>query len=144
MSWHFSDPRPVAAGSHGASLFPASYWHFTRLPRHSLALFQGLCSTDVFLSFVQYVHVSLFFFLKLAPFFFQTQFCSHSRYCWAFKSSITGAFLLTAKEIPFIYSFPGICAAQFPHSCVCKQFIYSQDRSTYFLQQNRQIDHGNI
>ncbi len=34
--------------------------------------------------------------------------------------------------------------SQFPHSCVCEQFIYSQDRSTYFLQQNRQINVGNI
>ncbi len=33
---------------------------------------------------------------------------------------------------------------QFPHSCVCERFIYSQDRSTYFLQQNRQTDCGNI
>ena len=24
--------------------------------------------------------------------------------------------------------------SQFPHSCVCERFIYSQDRSTYFLQ----------
>ncbi len=42
--------------------------------------------------------------------------------------------------------FPGIVQpqSQFPHSCVCEWFIYSQDRSTYFLQQNKQIDHGNI
>ncbi len=33
---------------------------------------------------------------------------------------------------------------QFPHSCVCERFIYSQDRSTWFLQQNRQTHHGNI
>jgi hypothetical protein len=26
---------------------------------------------------------------------------------------------------------------------VCERFIYSQDRSTYFQQQNRQIDLGN-
>jgi hypothetical protein len=29
---------------------------------------------------------------------------------------------------------------QFPHSCVCEQLIYSQERSTYFLQQKRQTD----
>ncbi len=34
--------------------------------------------------------------------------------------------------------------SQFSHSCVCERFIYSQDRSKYFLQQNRQIDRGNI
>jgi hypothetical protein len=33
---------------------------------------------------------------------------------------------------------------QFPHSCVCEQFIYSQDQSTYFIQQNRQTHRGNI
>jgi hypothetical protein len=31
--------------------------------------------------------------------------------------------------------------SQFPHSCVCERFIYSKDRPTYFLQQNRQIAH---
>jgi hypothetical protein len=39
---------------------------------------------------------------------------------------------------------PFLCIArpqsQFPHSCACEGFIYSQDRPTYFLQQNRQID----
>jgi hypothetical protein len=34
--------------------------------------------------------------------------------------------------------------SQFPHSRVCERFTHSQDRSTYFLQQNRQIDHENI
>ncbi len=33
---------------------------------------------------------------------------------------------------------------QFPHSCVCERFIYSQDQSTYFLQQKRQTHRGNI
>ncbi len=44
--------------------------------------------------------------------------------------------------IPFL----GIARPQYqiPHSCVCERFIYSQDLSTYFLQQNRQIDRGNI
>ncbi len=45
-----------------------------------------------------------------------------------------------------MYSFSGNSAAsaQFPHSCVYERFIQSQDRSTYFLQQNRQTDPGNI
>ncbi len=34
--------------------------------------------------------------------------------------------------------------SQFPHSCVFDRFIYSQDRSTYFLQKNRQVDRGNV
>ncbi len=52
----------------------------------------------------------------------------------------------TAKAIPFIYSFSGNCAASalFLHSCVYERFIYSQDRSTYFLQQKRQLHRGNI
>jgi hypothetical protein len=33
---------------------------------------------------------------------------------------------------------------KFPHSCVCERFIFSHDRSTYFLQQNMQTDRGNI
>ncbi len=33
---------------------------------------------------------------------------------------------------------------QFPHSCVCERCIYSQDMSTYFLQQKRQTHRGNI
>jgi hypothetical protein len=33
---------------------------------------------------------------------------------------------------------------QFPHSCVCERFIYSQDWSTYFLQQKRQTHRENI
>ncbi len=42
--------------------------------------------------------------------------------------------------------FLGIARLQskFPHSCACERFIYSQDLSTYFLQQKRQIDSGNI
>jgi hypothetical protein len=53
---------------------------------------------------------------------------------------------LTSTKIPLMYSFLGIAwpQSQFPHSCICERFTYSQDRSTYFLQQNRQIDHGNI
>jgi hypothetical protein len=33
---------------------------------------------------------------------------------------------------------------QFPHSCIFEHFIYSQDQSTHFLQQNRQTHRGNI
>jgi hypothetical protein len=33
--------------------------------------------------------------------------------------------------------------SQFQHSCVCERFMYSQNRSTYILEQNRQIDCGN-
>jgi hypothetical protein len=48
---------------------------------------------------------------------------------------------LQGKTLLFI-PFLGIAwpQSQFPHSCVGERFIYSQDRSTYFLQQNRQIN----
>ena len=38
-------------------------------------------------------------------------------------------------------SFLGIAwpQSQFPHSCVCERFIYSQDRSTYFPAAGRPI-----
>ncbi len=34
--------------------------------------------------------------------------------------------------------------SQFPHLCVCERLIYSQDWSTYVLQQNRLFDCGDI
>ncbi len=49
----------------------------------------------------------------------------------------------TATKIAFMYSFSGT-RSQFLHSCVCERFVYSQVRPTYFLQQNRQTDPGNI
>ncbi len=39
--------------------------------------------------------------------------------------------------IPFLGI--GRFQSQFPHSCFCEWFIYSEERSTYFLQQNKQI-----
>ncbi len=52
----------------------------------------------------------------------------------------------TATKIPLCILIMRILRpqSQFPHSCVCERFIYSQDQSTYFLQQNRQINHENI
>jgi hypothetical protein len=37
-----------------------------------------------------------------------------------------------------------IFVSQFPHSCICDLFIYSQDRSAYFVAANRQTGPGNI
>jgi hypothetical protein len=34
--------------------------------------------------------------------------------------------------------------SQFPHSCVCDRFLYSQGRTTYFPAAERQTDRGNI
>ncbi len=74
-------------------------------------------------------------------------------YTVAFSSCTMWLILLTATnlaysatKIPFMYSFSGNCAASVLiaiHSCVCERFIYSQNRSTYFLQQNRQTDSDN-
>jgi hypothetical protein len=56
-------------------------------------------------------------------------------HCRAVKNSLRGT-------IPFLgIAWP---QPQFPHSCVFEKFIYSQDQSTYFLQQNRQTHRGNI
>jgi hypothetical protein len=53
--------------------------------------------------------------------------------------------LHTAKKIVFIYMGIARPQYQFPHSCVCERFLYSHAGSyTYFLQQNRKIDRGNI
>ncbi len=50
------------------------------------------------------------------------------------------------KQFRLYIPFLGIARPQpqFQHSCVLERFIYSQDQSTYFLQQNRQTDRGNI
>ena len=63
--------------------------------------------------------------------------CAHTSV--PFRSTLQRQFRL---YIPFL----GIARPQlqFPHSYVCERFIYSQDRSTYFLQQKRQTHHGNI
>ncbi len=67
-------------------------------------------------------------------------------YMWIFSWPTHECF--PYSKIPFMYSFSGNCAA----SCISPNFqihvsvsdiyIYSQDRSTYFLRQNRQIDCG--
>ncbi len=46
----------------------------------------------------------------------------------------------TIPNLKRIFSRKGIARpqSQFPHSCVFDRFICSHDRSTYFLQQNRQ------
>jgi hypothetical protein len=52
----------------------------------------------------------------------------------------------TATKTSLCIPFLGIerPRSQIPLSCVCGRFINSQDRPTNFLQQNRQIDRGNI
>ncbi len=46
----------------------------------------------------------------------------------------------TALKIPFMHLFSGTASVPISTFCVCERFLYSQDRSTYFLQQNMQID----
>ncbi len=50
------------------------------------------------------------------------------------------------RKSHFCIPFLGIARPQslFPHSCVRERFIYFQDRSTYFLQQNSKLGRGNI
>ena len=54
-------------------------------------------------------------------------------------------FYTLQRQFRLYIPFLGIARPQpqFLHSCVCERFIYSQDRSTYFLQQKRQLHHGN-
>ncbi len=58
---------------------------------------------------------------------------------WRISAALQRQFRL---YIPFL----GIARPQpqFPHSCVFERFTYSQDQSTYFLQQNRKNRCGNI
>ncbi len=60
-----------------------------------------------------------------------------------FSSSLSSTL---QRQFRLYIPFLGIARPQpqFPHSCVCWRFIYSQDRSTYFLQQKRQTHRGNI
>ncbi len=55
-------------------------------------------------------------------------------------------FLTLQRKSRLCIPFLGIARPQpqFPHYCVCERFIYSQNRSTYFLQKNSQIDSVNI
>jgi hypothetical protein len=73
----------------------------------------------------------------------------------SFPTSLVSHFLLplniigcTALQRQFRLYIPFLGIArpqpQFPHSSVLERFIYSQDQSTYFLQQNRQTHRWNI
>ncbi len=81
----------------------------------------------------------------------------HWKICWCNKWKKERSFIFSTQHIhSFLHyterkshlcvRFLGIARpqSQFPHSCFCVRFIYSQDRSAYFLQQNRQINRGNI
>jgi hypothetical protein len=57
-----------------------------------------------------------------------------------------GGYDTLQRQFRLYIHFLGIARPQpqLPHSCVCERFIYSQDQSTYFLQQKRQTHRGNI
>jgi hypothetical protein len=76
---------------------------------------------------------------------------SYRSICYAFYESII--FIknyiperILQRQFRLYIPFLGIARPQpqCPHSCVCERFIYSQDWSTYFLQQKRQTHRGNI
>jgi hypothetical protein len=46
-------------------------------------------------------------------------------------------------KIPIMYYFSGNCAATVPIPSICKRFMYSQDRSTYFQQRSQTHECGN-
>ncbi len=66
--------------------------------------------------------------------------CHFQRYASLCYSPQLSWELLAAlqRKSHFCIPFLGIARpqSQFPHLCVCDRFIYSRDRSTYFLQQN--------
>ncbi len=70
----------------------------------------------------------------------------HFLYPYWFLNNIGNLFTQRTlqRKSHFYIPFLGIVRPQskFPHSWVCERFIYAQDRSTYFPQQNRQIDRG--
>jgi hypothetical protein len=94
------------------------------------------------------------YWLPFLPYFSQ---CSRKRLCLHRPGGVVGnstegtsneRTVHTATKFPFIYSFSGTCAASVPISTlnvsVSDFYIYSQDRSTYFLQQNRKTNQGYI
>ncbi len=58
------------------------------------------------------------------------------------KKDLSILYYLVQRKSHLCLPFLGIVRPQsrFPHLCVCEKFIYSQDRSTYFLQLNRHAD----
>ncbi len=60
--------------------------------------------------------------------------------------TICSVYSALQRQFRLCIPFLGIARpqSQFPYSCVCGRFIYSQDRSTYFLQHKRQTHRGNI
>ncbi len=65
----------------------------------------------------------------------------YQRYINSYKGTIS----LHCNENPIYVFLLGIARpqSQFPYSCVCERFIYSQDRSTYFPAAEQTDDHGN-
>jgi len=76
-------------------------------------------SCPVFLQTSLFPSYSVFF--LTCSYFLSKNFCDHSDFTLQRKSHLC----IPRKGIARLRS-------QFPHSCVCKQFLYSQDLSTYF------------
>jgi hypothetical protein len=80
---------------------------------------------------------------KIAKFLMKTFTC-HSAFLYA--STVLYYCSTLQRQFRLYIPFLGLARPQpqFPHSCVCERFIYSRDRSTYFLEQKRQLHPGNI
>ncbi len=105
---------------------PWSFWYFNGHPDIPLMVIghaDNSLSNNPVVILIRPSHRDLF-----------CNFCSHS------DSPIL------QRQFRLYIPFLGIARPQpqFPHSCVFERFIYSQDQSTYFLQQNRQTHPGNI
>jgi hypothetical protein len=83
--------------------------------------------------------------LLTLTFLHSTEYTVQSLQCTHYRTVISRKFI-KKKPMP-LQRKSHLCIplqSQCPHSCVCERFLYSQDRSTYFLLQNRQIDRENI
>ncbi len=100
--------------------------------------------TSVVLITVMFLNIYIRLWCQSSPLVFRTPIPpqAHALLLFCYIRMCTALQWQFRLYIPFL----GIARPQpqFPHSCVCERFIYSQDQSTYFLQKNRPTHRGNI